>query len=459
MANNIKTINEAYFLVSRNGDRVFLPSRNINIFPCSRRGQFDTNDSAKFYDPEARLNTERTNRISTAINGFTDSFVANENFIDNDTLVFVLAGYRVEINNFVPSDIAAALGISDGKIYAHLSVHEGISLNTEGYSTEILYRQSTETTQKNYLDVTYTNKDTDGNITDKEDFFVGISFTKEPIEDTLGTVTLPGYDLALFENSSSIWKLVQASLLPRITHGETEDSVKINGTLQTGNTITTPILSVNEITSDNAEIIVAKKLTTKKDIVVAANCEVNTPQLRVDRITSSNTDNTITVDNKKLVVNRSLEMLAKESATDPAKATIEQAIIGDLTVKIDPSLKNSTGKITALNGQITNIDTSTLKVNNYINVGSPASPTDITGNISAKNEITAEARLQVPNTFRAESSDQTTYVQKLSVTDNITAKEVKSDKLTQNGKNVPAIDLVQNGSTYQLQITLDASKK
>jgi hypothetical protein len=40
-------------------------------------------------------------------------------------------------------------------------------------------------------------------------------------------------------------------------------------------------------------------------------------------------------------------MRAKADAAAPAKATIEQAVIGDLTVKADPELKSSTGTITA----------------------------------------------------------------------------------------------------------------
>ena len=71
---NIIEINGVTFLP--NNDRVFLQSKNINIFPCARRGQYGIVGSAKYYDPEARLNTERTNRIGTAINGFKDKFIA-----------------------------------------------------------------------------------------------------------------------------------------------------------------------------------------------------------------------------------------------------------------------------------------------------------------------------------------------------------------------------------------------
>lgn len=418
---DIRKINETTVLVENN--RVFLPSTSINIFPCSRRGQYSDKGSAEYYDPEARLNTERTNRIGTAINGFTDSFIVNREFNDNDTLVFVLAGYRIEAKNFIPSDIATALDITSGKIYAHLSLHEGVSLNVEGYHTEILYRQSTEVTQKNYLDVTYTNSGHTG------DFFVGISFTKEPVVDTLGfsNTVLPAHELELFEKAGSSWELVQTSLLPKIEHGQTADSIKINGdfvvkhgeqtsfkvtgdetvlgsTEMTQLTVsgTTELKAGLKVTAGNVEVnaggatisgaavinntITAKKLVvTNKDTDGTEKGEIVTPQVRVNRITSD--EGSITVDNKKLIVNKSLEMIAKAGATDPAVATIEKAVIGNLEVKEDTTkLKGSTGKVTA--------------------------------------------------------------------------KEVAADKITQNGNAVPTMKLVSKSDIIsQLQITLDASKK
>ena len=308
--------NELNYLV--NNDRVFLLSQNVNIFPCARRGLYNNSPLAEYYDPEARLNTERTNRIGTAINGFTDSFIITEEFDDTNTFAFVLAGYRIEIKDFNISDIASLLSAPANTIYAHLSLHTNIELDVAGYFTEILYRQSTASKQTNYLDVTYENSEK----TVKDDFFVGISFTKEPVEDHVGSVTLPSHNLLLFiKGEADSWQLAQTSLLPKIEHGETKDSIKIFGDLDVDDTI------------------------AADKIVIAGDGEISTPQLRVNRITSN--EGSITVDNKKLIVNKSMEMLAKADATEPAKATIEQAVIGDLTVKVDTNLKNSTGKVTA----------------------------------------------------------------------------------------------------------------
>ena len=248
-------------------NRVFFPSENINIFPCSRRGQYEEklNEELKltpaYYDPEARLNTERTNRLHTAINGFKDDFIVSH---ENKKLIFVLKGYYIEVKDFNPSDIATALSTADTKpkqIYAHLSLHAGISLNVKDYTTEILYRQSTKNTKIKYLDVSYSVVDDRQSI--NKDFFVGVSFTADQsADDTVtegGGAVIP-YFLPLFSYSTDKeeWQLEQTSLLPKIEHGDSEDLVKIPGsltvtkhaqfnTLGVTNTITVPNVEAEHI--------------------------------------------------------------------------------------------------------------------------------------------------------------------------------------------------------------------
>lgn len=406
-------INEYGFLI--NNDRVFLPSETINVFPCSRRGQNDTSeDSVKYYDPEARLNTERTNRLHTAVNGFKDSFIVNNSFTTGDPLVFVLAGYHIEIKNFDPSVIAYALGIETAAIYAHLRLHNNVSLDAANYFTEMLYRQSDSTDDKNYLDVIHI----DEADTDKSDyFFVGVSFTKEPLtRDSELTIAdnLQLYNLQLFSKVDDNWELAQYSLLPKIEHGETEDSISISGdfsikhgtqetlkvtgsnstvnvpltingptniyddlSIAAKHTIAADTLNVNSINSrvKDGTITASSPISLTKDLTVAGNAavkslvvgervntdstdtgaitvkkEVKTPKLRVDTITSNN--DSILVDDKKLLVTKSLEVLAKnaideEDKETPAVATIDKAIIGDLVVEKNDTLNGSTGKITA----------------------------------------------------------------------------------------------------------------
>jgi hypothetical protein len=219
----IKNLYDVNYLLNNN--RVFIPSKNINIFPCSRRGSINTitekGNGKTCYDPEARLNTERTNRIRTAINGFTDSFIINDNVIASNTLEFVLKGYRIEVKNFEASHIAEALDITGGTIYAHLSLHDSISLNVPDYYTEILYRQSDSALDKNYLDVSYAYNSY------SDDFFVGMSFTSNEYANDTGVTP---YFLPLFSKTGdNDWELIQTSLLPKVEHDVTPDSIKLSG--------------------------------------------------------------------------------------------------------------------------------------------------------------------------------------------------------------------------------------
>jgi hypothetical protein len=262
----------------KNNNRVFFPSENVNIFPCSRRGRSYDASELVYYDPEARLNTERTNRIGTAINGFTDSFIES---YENNKLTFVLAGYRVEVKDFYPGEIASVLyqatdgesgesGVRPTTICAHLSLHTGISLNTGDYTTEILYRQSTANTgdieQVNSLDVTYSDKDLNDNDINI-DYFVGISFTSGPTVDIINDVLLPAHDLDLFKNTqnNNAWSIVQTSLLPKIKHGEgAGDSVYIHD------------LETENIEIDSANIGAASvEALIVNGLITAGGCTIN----------------------------------------------------------------------------------------------------------------------------------------------------------------------------------------
>ena len=218
------------FLKSDDG-RVFLKSENINVFPCSRRGQKSQSSPVEVYDPEARLNTERTNRLRTAIKGLKDSFIIDDNF-ENNKLKFILGGYYIEIKEFDLDAIKEELSTSN-TIYAHLSLHTGITVGS-GYTTEILYRQlPDDILDTAYLDVKY----------DNTDFFFGVSFIENTtsIKDTITVnngestteVELPSYNLAIFRNTGSNWELA------------------IEPTTELGNTNVTGNISATSITADS----------------------------------------------------------------------------------------------------------------------------------------------------------------------------------------------------------------
>lgn len=263
------TINDNGLLI--NNSRVFLRSEDINVFPCSRRGQNLAADSVKYYDPEARLNTERTNRLHTAVNGFKDSFISNYNSITNN-MVFVLAGYRIETKNFNPSVIAEALGPDTTALYAHLRLHTNVSLDAGDYFTEMLYRQSDSNDDKNYLDVSYVDGSRSG------DFFVGVSFTNELVDDNDPTVTV--HNLPLFSYADGEWQLVQTSLLPKIEHGETADSLKVKGDF----TVTHGEQTSFKVTKDKTIL----GPTQMSELTVAGNAQIDGATTINDDLTAKN---------------------------------------------------------------------------------------------------------------------------------------------------------------------------
>ena len=245
-------------------NRAFLESKNINVFPCSRRGQTSpSSNSVTFYDPEARLNTEHTNRLHTALNGFKSDFIIEYPDLETKySLAFVLAGYYVEIAYFNPDEIATnVLGVtdntSDTTLYAHLGLHTGVSLQVDRtkdnpYTTEILYRQATGADASIYLDVRHKDETLAKAEPLESDFFVGISFVTDEnnaayTDNRIISLTLP---IAIKKAGTTTWQFMQTSLLPKVDHGTTENSVKVG------------------------ELTVDENITAKKDLVVDNNVRI-----------------------------------------------------------------------------------------------------------------------------------------------------------------------------------------
>lgn len=380
---SIKTENGTnLFLISDDSKRVFLPSDNINVFPCSRRGR-SVDSTGKYYDPEARLNTERTNRLHTALNGFTDSFIEKEYDSTKNSLVFVLAGYRVEVKNFIPSGIADAIGATSA-IYAHLGIQGGISLNVEDYFTEILYRQLADVddtkTKYKYLDVSCTAKDADKVTSTHTDyFFAGISFTGDT--STISDNNVTSHFLKLFSNVGNNWVLEQTSLLPKIEHGETEDSIKLSGTFTVKNSEQISFEIVKPETGPGGHATVNVPLHSTKGLIVGEKAE--------DDVFSDGT-----IKAKEHIETPTLEATTKIdtpllNVTDndnAGQANIDKAVINDtLTVVGETSLQSN------------------LYVEDNINVGTPVTPAtaDNGGYIVAKKDITAEQDLIAKRDIKA----------------------------------------------------------
>jgi hypothetical protein len=118
-----------------------------------------------------------------------------------------------------------------------------------------------------------------------------------------------------------------------------------------GKTYITDELTIEGATTVKDTLTAEKLIISKIDESGKEKGEIITPTLRVNRLT--NNSGSIIVDDKNLVVTKSLEVLAKEAIdgedqNTAAVATIDKAVIGDLIVKKnDTNLTQSTGKITA----------------------------------------------------------------------------------------------------------------
>jgi hypothetical protein len=458
------------FLITTEG-RVFIPSNKINIFPCSRRGRYGTDSFVQYYDPEARLNTERTNRIGTAINGFTDSFIVNtwepteNSFVAGDTLVFALAGYRIEIKNFNPATIAEALELVENDIiYAHLSLHTNISLEVADYRTEILYRQSSEPIKKQYLDVFYSDTDSKNQDT----FFVGISFTKDAeVVDMLTDATLVSHNLALFKKSNESYPLVQTSLLPKIKHDETEDSIKIFGDFTIEHTKEDGTKQVSfKVVEDKttlgpteiSELTVTEKTTLNGPFNVKLDDDTAF-EISADGVTTINTQVHIT------------KATTVDGVTNLASTVIDNLTVGDMAggeafPQKGVIVAETAVKTPALNvNTITSDSTDGLKINPAVTLASTLSVTDkVTANngleVSNSDVKVTKGNLTVNKNITVDAGNITVTAGGINAANGtVIAKEISAENITQNGNAIPAIDLVSKGTAYQLQITLDASKK
>jgi hypothetical protein len=456
------SIHEYGFLLE--DDRLFIPSTDIDVFPCSRRGQSSIEDGlAGHYDPEARLNTERTNRLHTAINGFKDSFIVNDNFTPGDTLVFVLAGYRVEVKNFNPRAIAETLKATT-TLYAHLRLRTDVSLDIEGYFTAILGRQSTSAKNKNYLDVKY--EDTVNKLSN--DFFTGISFTKDKIESTPDAAIVP-YNLPLFSYNKNEWQPVQASLLPKIEHGDTDNSIKFYGDFivehgegeekQTSFKVEKDLTTlgptqISKLTVTDTALIEGKTTinndVSANNITINENGVVKTPLLDAKTITS-NFGNVIKVE-KGLDVANGHTVYTDTVQADTIKSRVENGNVTiDSPVELSSTLTTA-GKTTLQNGLdvtagATNLEKlsagatdvtslvvdTTTQLNGTVNI---AGETTVVGKATLQNGLAVTAGDTTLKKLNAEATD----VASLAVTGNTTLK---------NGLNVTAGDTTVKNLTAE----------
>jgi hypothetical protein len=252
----------------------FVKSINITAFPCGRRRsqavKIDANadrnitDAETYnipYDPEARLNTEANNRKHSGLNGYKQSYLGDWKASGNDYLTISLLGYlfKIKLDNTLRTAngfgvaVKEALGITpvsgETSIYANIRLEDVplyTGLNT--YTTSILRNQTKTDEALGTLDLLNSvARDNHSLVRSNPNdyfFFSGLSFTTLPIsEDTSGKafserpITESKQHVAsirILDYIDGAWRVHQPALLPKVDHGEEEDSVEV-GTLHATN--------------------------------------------------------------------------------------------------------------------------------------------------------------------------------------------------------------------------------
>lgn len=243
---------------------VFAKSLNVQVFPCGRRrSELINNEKNDYYipfDPEARLNTEFNNRRHVGINGFTPSFITGWDS-NKKTFTFTIAGYSFAINeigtnskfeitdmNAFGNAIIDKLGQdfrNSTKIYANIKLEEVPLYKRDDditvYNTWVLRNQSASDKALLTLDLAQSDQNID--VKDANNYyFSGLSFSVEPITGiqtkSVSDKFLPAKDdnpaqqefslcILVKDNDASTWQLCESSKLPKVEHGDEEDSVNV----------------------------------------------------------------------------------------------------------------------------------------------------------------------------------------------------------------------------------------
>ena len=259
-----------------NNELVFIKSRNIKVFPCGRRKSelIDNQNtvSDRYYipfDPEARLNTEANNRRHSGLYGYKQSYLNSWNSLGDVSIV--LAGYLFNITSSYSSAsefgsaIATALGGNPNEIFVNIKLAEMKLFEGAGEvpaaTTEILRDQSTAIEPAISLD----------KLNSDNYYFYGLSFSGENLEaadKAINNGITDWVSLHLLDLDNTGWKIHEASRLPVIDHGDTENSVKILGSL-----------FIEDVLDENGNVITKGNTTVSGDLAVGGNINTNAVSL------------------------------------------------------------------------------------------------------------------------------------------------------------------------------------
>ena len=278
-------------------DLNFIKSTNIQAYPCGRRRSelvaIDTDNDGKLeddsfyfpFDPEARLNTEANNIKQSGLNGYTHTYLYNWPLEDSeliqDTIVLVLGGYlfSIKATDAYKSPAAFATEIINGdnsasKIFANVLIEETpLFSGFQDYNTSILRNQTATDTGEATLDLLHktTDEPTTKYMSNPENYyFSGLSISSKPLTGIADSASVKKIDepdrrmqyvvsLCILEkDSNNEWIVNQEALLPRIEHGDIENSIKV-GTLiaddiKLSSGLRVPALDVVDIGNDTWQL-------------------------------------------------------------------------------------------------------------------------------------------------------------------------------------------------------------
>lgn len=238
----------------------FLGSKYVKVFPCGRRRAYKKDGTPIPFDPEAKLNTELNNRKVSGLNSINESFYVGQEW-STKLLRLVIGGYSFdieladgykEIADFC-TKATDYIGNNNKAIYANIKISKiQIYESNDSYDssdaldsyTWVLKNQSDDT-NISHLDIEI--KDDSSTIDDF--YFSGLSFSTYPIVACTATeakiqevvdadyahsdiydsdsddVTQQDFSIKLFIYDNG-WKLNPAILLPELSHGDTDKSVR-----------------------------------------------------------------------------------------------------------------------------------------------------------------------------------------------------------------------------------------
>lgn len=263
------------FITNTETGLTFVNSKDIKVYPCGRRRTQEISTSNGTFsipfDPEARLNTEANNRSASGLNGFTPTYVKESTA---NTLSLVIAGY---LFNIAGADIIEKLGsaFNGTDIYANIRIQSTqLFSGFKDYNTWVLRNQTASDGPLTMLDLLKEGEEPE-NFNNY--YFSGLSFTSTPLSsastnsakealeiegayyinndesvdfsatNSWGLTTIMKKADAegainsekdvryqqvvslhiLTKDKQGVWQIFQPALLPKIAHGETENSIKV----------------------------------------------------------------------------------------------------------------------------------------------------------------------------------------------------------------------------------------